>query len=140
MGHNRKNMELNKKAINPPKINFSEPALAQLKLIVENDFTLSDMYFRVQITGKECDGFTYSTGFTVIHEDDLTVQIDDLKILIDPFSAYYMKNTEIDYIQDFKNEEEGFVVTVKDQEDFSGKFWKENPDKIPPLISDMNPA
>ncbi|RLA65394.1 MAG: hypothetical protein DRQ88_03410 [Epsilonproteobacteria bacterium] len=131
-------MELNKKAINPPTIKFGQAALSQIKLILENDFTLTNQYFRVQITGKECDGFTYSTGFTTIHDDDLTVLVEDVKVIIDPFSAYYLKNTKIDYIQDFANEEEGFVVINHDQEDFTGKFWREAPEKIPPLIDDKN--
>ena len=126
-------MEIDRKSIVLPVINFSETALLQLKLMLENDFTIADKYFRVQITGKECDGFTYSTGFSTLHEDDFILEISDIKIIIDPFSAHYMKNTNIDYHQDFERDEEGFVITVNDQKDFAGKFWRDAPDKVPPL-------
>jgi len=129
-------MELDKKAITPPKIKFSESALLQLKLILENDFTLMNKYFRIQITGKGCDGFSYSTGFTDLHEDDFKVLTEGVEFLIDPFSAYYLQDSKIDYVQDFENEEEGFVVTNNNQGDFAGKFWREAPGKIPPLIKD----
>jgi len=126
-------MEIDRKSITLPSIKFTENALLQLKLILENDFTISDKFFRVQITGKECDGFTYSTGFSDLHEDDFTLEIDGIKIIIDPFSAHYMKDTNIDYHQNFENDEEGFVITVIDQKDFAGKFWREAPGKVPPL-------
>jgi Fe-S cluster assembly iron-binding protein IscA len=126
-------MEIDRNAIVLPTLNFSEGALLQLRLMLENDFTIGDKHFRIQITGKECDGFTYSSGFTELHEDDFILEISDIKVIIDPFSAHYMKNTNIDYHQDFAVDAEGFVITVSDQKNFTGKFWREDPDKILPL-------
>lgn len=133
MGHIRKIMEIDRKAIVLPTLNFSEGALLQLRLMLENDFTIEDKHFRIQITGKGCDGFSYSSGFAELHEDDFILEVSDLKIIIDPFSAHYMKNTNIDYHQDFAGDEEGFVITVNDQKNFAGKFWREDPGKILPL-------
>jgi len=133
-------MEIDRNSIILPNIKISEMALIQINLIIENDFTVKDQYFRVQITGKECDGFVYSTGFTTKHVDDFTLEVVGIKVIIDPFSAYYLKDTNIDYVQDFAKEEEGFTVTNHDQENFTGKFWKTAPEKIPPLINDKTPV
>ena len=45
-------------------------ALKQAMLMQESDFTLKGHVLRVQITGKECDGFRYSIGFTRHDEED----------------------------------------------------------------------
>ena len=127
-------MNIDRNLINPPTLNFTKIALIQLKLIKTHDYTINDKIFRIQITGKGCDGFTYSTGFTSNHPDDFQIKIEDLFVALDPFTAYYLNNATIDYFQDFDQEEEGFIVINKYQKNYAGKFWKENPDKIPPLI------
>ena len=46
--------------MNNPEI--TQKAIDEIRLILENDFTIKGKFLRVQITGKECDGFTYSVG------------------------------------------------------------------------------
>jgi len=119
-----------------PEVTFSKNALNQLQLIMENDFTLSGKYFRVLISGKGCDGFTYSSGFTDIEKDDFIIDIKneetELQILVDPFAAFYLQQTSVDYLQDFENNREGFVITNHSQKEFAGKFWRKNEEKVPP--------
>lgn len=121
----------------PPNITFSEFALEQLHLIGQQDFTLKGKYFRIVISGKGCDGFTYSVGFTDIHEDDLLVTVNDGKtqVLVDPFTAFYLGNTKVEYMADYDNDQEGFVVINQDQKKYSGKFWRGNPSSVPPVIA-----
>ncbi len=131
--------KINRKMISTPSIEFTARALQEIQLIIENDFTLRGRYFRILISGKGCDGFNYSTGFTEYHEDDFLIKIKnnihmDLQIIIDPFAAFYLQKTRIDFIQNFKNNTEGFTVINKNQNEFSGKFWKEFSEKTPPLI------
>lgn len=121
-----------------PNVTFSEVAIAQLTLMLENDFTLSGKYFRILISGKGCDGFTYSVGFTDIKDEDFTIRISNeepLEIIIDPFAAFYLGETRIDYVQDFQNDREGFVVYNKDQNKYHGKFWRENKELVPPMVN-----
>jgi iron-sulfur cluster assembly accessory protein len=119
-----------------PVINFTESANSQLKLIMENDFTLSGKYFRLLISGKGCEGFTYSSGFSDIEKDDFIVEVkmsdEDIQILIDPFAAFYLQNATVDYVQDFENDQEGFVITNHSQKKYAGKFWRKNEEKVPP--------
>ena len=121
-----------------PRVRFTPGALLQLKTMIENDFTLSGKYFRVLVSGKGCDGFTYSTGFTDLVDNDFMIKIendsDNTQVLIDPFAAFYLQDITIDYVQDFENDREGFVVINHGHEEFTGKFWLKDSGKIPPTI------
>ena len=127
---------INRDKIILPEISFTDHALKQLGIIIENDFTLAGKYVRVLISGKGCDGFTYSIGFTDTDKDDFTIEITkNLQIIVDPFTAFYLGRTEIDYVEDYLNNNEGFVVKNMDQENFQGKFWRENKELIPPQVT-----
>ena len=133
-------IKIDRNLLSPPNINFTPPALQEIKLILENDFTLKGRYFRILISGKGCDGFTYSTGFTDFQDEDFIIKIEnkinlDFSVLIDPFASFYLQETLVDFIQDYENELEGFVVINKNQKQFAGKFWKENIGVTPPLIT-----
>lgn len=126
--------------ITPPMVMMTNRAQKQLHLIIENDFTLSDTVFRIEVSGKDCHGFNYAAGFTPRREDDFIVKIQNdpkqLLVHLDPFAAYYLSECSIDFIQDFEQDAEGFVVINLKQELFQGKFWRASPELIPPLKSD----
>ncbi len=130
--------KINKSKIQSPTIIFTEKAATELVLILENDFTLQGKYFRLLISGKGCDGFTYSCGFTDLHEDDFLIKIGapdnyDLHVLIDPFAAFYMQNISVDFVLDPYLNEEGFVITNLDQKNFQGKFFNKDGASLPPM-------
>ena len=133
--------------VEQPMLRFSQKAIAQLRLINENDFTLQGKFFRILVSGKGCDGFTYSVGFTDWHKEDLRVPIRDEKnqlfpegqeVLMDPFTAFYLQEVSVDYLQDFANNNEGFIVTNENQKQFAGKFWRQDEQKIPPLKENLS--
>lgn len=128
------NILLNRNEVIPPIVNFSQRALLQLKLIAENDFTLGGKYFRILVSGKGCDGFTYSAGFTDLHHDDFLITINDNKteIIVDPFTAFYLGRTFVDYYHDIELDQEGFVIENQSHDEYKGKFWKKRPDLVPP--------
>ncbi|CBW27033.1 hypothetical protein BMS_2231 [Halobacteriovorax marinus SJ] len=133
-----KENKINPDLVATPVVYFTQRALEQLKLILENDFTLAGKYFRILISGKGCDGFTYSAGFTDVKEDDFEVRIEnsdeDIIILLDPFAAFYLQESSVDFIQDLVNDVEGFVITNHLQKKYAGKFWRKAPEKTPPLL------
>jgi Fe-S cluster assembly iron-binding protein IscA len=141
--------KIDKSSIASPKILFTDRAFLQLKTIIDNDFTLAGKYFRILISGKGCDGFTYSAGFTDLHIDDFEVKVVNLEseedstaelyIIIDPFAAFYLQNASVDYIQDFTLDTEGFVVINHNQKEFHDKFFSTSPEKIPPLLNMCQP-
>lgn len=122
--------------ITMPRLMFSERALQEWQLIQDNDYTLENQLLRIEIDGKGCDGFTYAVGFTLPRVDDLRVPVEesDKTVLIDPFSAFYLQVATVDFVQDFTQDAEGFVVINHSQKHFSGKFWRANPDLTPPVI------
>ena len=54
------------------KVELTEAAFEQIRLIKSNDFTLDGHSFRLKIGGKGCDGFTYDTGFSQSDEEGCT--------------------------------------------------------------------
>lgn len=133
-----KENKINPDLVTKPVVYFTERALEQLKLILNNDFTLAGKYFRILISGKGCDGFTYSAGFTDLKDDDFLVKIEnsveEITILLDPFAAFYLQETSVDFIQDFEKDVEGFVITNHLQKKYAGKFWRKSPEDTPPLF------
>lgn len=132
-----KQNKVNKELVLPPVIMFTERGLSQLKLIIDNDFTLAGKYFRIVVSGKGCEGFTYAAGFTDLNEDDFQVRIantnDEIFIVIDPFAAFYLQEASVDFVQDFEQDAEGFVIVNHSQSEFKGKFWRAQPSKTPPV-------
>ncbi len=133
-----------------PEVFLTDMALRQLQLIVENDFTLKGKYLRLLISGKGCEGFSYSVGFTDWNHDDMLIKVkssnklshqleeeSELQIIMDPFTAFYLQKCTVDYIEDFANNNEGFIVENENQKNFSGKFWKKSgkQEKVPPTLS-----
>ena len=124
--------------IQSPIVLFTERAWSQLELILEHDPMIAGLVLRVAIAGKECDGFTYQVGFTAQNADDLAATLpqheSELKIVMDPFTAYYCQEVSIDFIQDFDLDAEGFVVVNPHQDKYFKKFWPTRPELTPPLI------
>jgi Fe-S cluster assembly iron-binding protein IscA len=136
--------KVNKELVHTPIVMFTERALSQLKLIIDNDFTLAGKYFRVVVSGKGCEGFTYAAGFTDLNEDDFQVRIantdEEIYVLVDPFAAFYLQVASIDFVQDFEQDAEGFVIVNHSQSEFKGKFWRAAPEKTPPVKKENSDA
>ena len=123
--------------VQTPKIKVGQEALMQLDLILKNDPTLAGPYFRIIISGKGCDGFTYQTYFDGTKKDDFIIELTTkVKIVMDPFCAYYLQNGTLEYAFDDVENIEGFIVTNLDQDKFQLKFWRKNEELTPPLIQD----
>mgnify|MGYP006188456793 CR=1 FL=1 len=119
------------------KIFVTDSAVRQIQLMQENDYTLEGLSFRIKIGGKGCGGFTYDTGFSELHPDDLVIKQSyslinyDLTILMDPFTAFYTQELTLDYLLDTSNNEEGFIVNNAADGQHRGKFFKDD-SRLPP--------
>ncbi len=112
-------------AINPLKIEVTQRALSQIKLILENDYTLTEKTLRISIDGKGCNGFDYAVGFDKKLDNDTSIQYNDFVIVLDPFAAHYCNQGELDYLFDIANDVEGFIFTNKNEKNYRGKFFKD---------------
>jgi len=125
-----------------PKIEVSARARLEIELIRTNDFTLDGQKFRLFITSKGCEGFTYGAGFDVARSDDLIVTLPQtsefslLELHLDPFTAYYLQSGRLDFVFDPALNVDGFVVKNTNQTSFYGKFWTKDDTKVPPLINE----
>lgn len=78
-------------------ITVTENAISELRANKEQDV----QYYRVGVMPGGCSGFRYSLVFEDAPADDDVVvdSSDDIKILIDPFSAQYLDGTNLDYVK-----------------------------------------
>ncbi len=113
------------------KVEVTKKAIDQINLMFEHDFTLKGKVFRIKIGGKGCGGFTYQTGFSETDSDDLKIELENLTIHVDQFTAHYINGSTLDYQFDPKNHEDGFVLTNPREKEFAGKFFKDT-SKLPP--------
>ena len=64
---------------------------------------------RVAIQGGGCSGFQYGLGFDAgPADDDETLELDGVTIVVDPFSAPYLQGATIDFLNGL--EESGFKI------------------------------
>ena len=130
--------EVDSTKIDSPELGLTVRARQQLDLIWENDYTIQDKVLRLAIQGKGCDGFNYAVYFEHAKTGDIQCVAWNQKdlsfpIVSDSFTAYYLQEATLDFIQDPDQEIEGFVVINHNQDKFKGKFWRSKPDLTPPL-------
>lgn len=117
------------------KIKMTEIAKQQLGLILVNDYTLENQIFRLKIDGKGCNGFDYALGFTEPQNDDIIYTIEahpkNIALHLDPFTAHYCREGDIDYICDIDSDQEGFTYMNPNEKNYRGKFFK-NEEMLPP--------
>ncbi len=94
--------------INVPLI-FTDAAANKVKSLIEGEEN-PDLRLRVYITGGGCSGFQY--GFTFdeeVNEGDLTIENQNVGLVIDPMSLQYLIGGTVDYIEGLEGSR--FVVT-----------------------------
>ena len=79
----------------PPVLSLTEGAVEQLKtLLVSEDKGRS---FRVYVESGGCSGLQYGMVFDGKRADDLTTEVEGVSVLVDPFSATYLKGAIVDF-------------------------------------------
>lgn len=64
---------------------------------------------RIYITGGGCSGFNYGFAFDdEIKDDDIVIENNDIKVIVDPMSMMYIDGSTIDYETGLLNQQ--FVV------------------------------
>lgn len=73
----------------------AEKALAFMKEEAEQP-----EFLRVYVQGGGCSGLSYGMGFEKkAEEDDIVIEEHGIKMLVDSYSADYLKGANIDYIE-----------------------------------------
>ncbi len=104
-------------------ISISPEAYMKAIELRDNNEEYQGKSLRLYLDGKGCDGFYYGVSFDEKSKDDLELQIDDLKLIIDEETNYFCTGSTIKWLV---HEElgEGFLVDNPEHRKFRGKFYK----------------
>ena len=81
------------------KIALSASAARQINKITANQ--PPGTMLRVEVIGGGCSGFSYRFGFAdKVNDDDLLLQRDGAKAVIDEASLPFLEGSEIDYVEE----------------------------------------
>jgi iron-sulfur cluster insertion protein len=78
-------------------VNLTESAAEQVKSMLADQPENAGKTLRVYVEGGGCSGLQYGMVFDEKREQDLASNSFGISILIDPFSANYLRGTIIDY-------------------------------------------
>jgi iron-sulfur cluster assembly accessory protein len=98
-------MELQERVL--PLMTVTESAASKIKQLMAEEDDVSVL--RVAIQGGGCSGFQYGLGFDRgAVEGDHEFEIHGVQVVVDPFSAPYLKGAEIDYVDSIQAS--GFAI------------------------------
>lgn len=81
-------------------VSISENAVNRLKTLMAEDGR-PDLKLRVTVSGGGCSGFQYGFDFDqAVQDDDLIIERDDVRVLIDSMSHDFLQGSEIDFVED----------------------------------------
>lgn len=89
------------------KLTVTPDATAKLKEALAAQ-TRTDLALRVYVKPGGCSGFSYGMGLDEAKPGDVHMDVEGLKVVVDPFSAQYLDGAEVGY----KNEMMGGGFTI----------------------------
>ena len=82
-----------------PPLSITSKAIEMVKLTREQEGMDASFGLRVAVMGGGCSGFQYALDFEQEgRETDTVMELDDLKVFVDPISARYLEGVTIDYV------------------------------------------
>jgi iron-sulfur cluster assembly accessory protein len=82
-----------------PSITLSERAARRIAEILKAE--PASALFRVSVEGGGCSGFQYRFDLvTETTQDDLLVERDGARVVVDPISLGFMRGAELDFVDD----------------------------------------
>ena len=91
-------------------VSLTETAAAKVKELQAGEPQGEAGVLRVAVQGGGCSGFEYALGFDRgVEEGDVVVEEHGVTVVIDPFSAPYLRGAEIDFLNGIQ--ESGFKIS-----------------------------
>jgi len=88
-------------------ISLTPPAATKIKELLAEE--TEPVVLRVAIQGGGCSGFQYGLGFdSSAAEGDIELELEGVPVVVDPFSAPYLRGTTIDFLNTIQ--ESGFKI------------------------------
>jgi len=92
----------------PPLIEMTDAAVNKVKDLLVKEGK-PDYALRVYIAGGGCSGLSYGLAFDdQVREGDDVMEIGGIRVLVDPYSAVYLRGAQIDYVDSLMGS--GFTV------------------------------
>jgi iron-sulfur cluster assembly protein len=90
-------------------VELTPTAAAKIKELMAEEPEGDSMVLRVAIQGGGCSGFQYGLGFdTAPAEGDEVLELHGVQVVVDPYSAPYLKGATIDFLNGLQ--ESGFKI------------------------------
>ena len=100
-------MELSERVETTPFMSVTPAAAEKIKQLLAEETDVSVL--RVAIQGGGCSGFQYGLGFDRGPvEGDHEFELHGVQVVVDPFSAPYLRGAEIDYVD--RIQQSGFAI------------------------------
>jgi iron-sulfur cluster assembly accessory protein len=89
---------------------LTESAAVKIKGLIAEEPEGEATVLRIAVQGGGCSGFEYALGFDqAAQEGDYELETHGVKVVVDPFSAPYLRGAEIDYLETIQ--ESGFKIS-----------------------------
>jgi iron-sulfur cluster insertion protein len=92
-----------------PLLTLTDKAIDKVKYFAQTMPDSLNKPLRVFIQGGGCSGFQYGFTFDEKRDNDLVLEQGGITVVVDPQSQTYLKNSTVDYVEDFRGA--GFSVT-----------------------------
>ena len=92
-----------------PFLSLTDAAIAKVKYFAGTMPDSEGKPLRIFVQGGGCSGFQYGFTFDEKKEGDIVLQTGGIEVVIDPQSSTYLKDSKVDYVEDFRGA--GFSVT-----------------------------
>jgi iron-sulfur cluster assembly protein len=103
----RRMTEIQERPTTTPLLSLTEAAATKIKELLAEETEVEVL--RIAIQGGGCSGFQYGLGFdTGAAEGDLELVQHGVTVVVDPFSAPYLRGAEVDYVDSIQAA--GFAV------------------------------
>lgn len=78
-------------------VNLTESAARQIASMLSGDPENAGKSLRVFVEAGGCSGLQYGMVFDEKRDDDLAAELNGVGVLVDPFSANYLRGATIDF-------------------------------------------
>ena len=81
-----------------PVVSLTENAVNEIRTLLTREGESTGKGLRVYIEAGGCSGMQYGMVFDEKRPDDQSVEFQGVCVLVDPFSANYLRGTVIDFV------------------------------------------
>jgi iron-sulfur cluster assembly accessory protein len=80
-----------------PIISITENAAGQIRHLTTQDSQNAGKFLRIYVEQGGCSGMQYAMTFDEKRADDFATEMHGVSVLVDPFSAQYLRGTVVDF-------------------------------------------